>query len=137
MALLGLVESGDALDGDVVALGGAAREDDLLGVGTDEIGDLLHQMYRGHEISRDAALTWRARSTAASLSQPYAWLLEWGLPNMSRLYGIIASNTRGSYQRYYRHFPDRHKITRGVVAKLSMYNGRKFCTLSLAISRSS
>ena len=35
------VHLGDALDGEVVALGGAGGEDDLLGGGADEFGDLL------------------------------------------------------------------------------------------------
>ena len=35
------VHLGDALDGEVVALGGAGGEDDLLGGGADELGDLL------------------------------------------------------------------------------------------------
>ena len=36
-----LEEAGDALDAHVVALGGAAGEDDLLGVGADEVGNVL------------------------------------------------------------------------------------------------
>ncbi len=38
----------------------------------------------------------RAVSTAASASQPKAWLRLAAFPNVSVKYGIIASSTRGS-----------------------------------------
>jgi hypothetical protein len=41
-----------------------------------------------------AATCSRAFSTAASASQPQAWLREAGLPKCSRNHGIIASTTR-------------------------------------------
>ena len=41
------VHRGDALEGEVVALGGAAGEDDLLGDGADEAGDLLAGLLDG------------------------------------------------------------------------------------------
>ena len=40
VSLLPAIEAGDALDGDVVALGGAGGEHDLLGVGADQGRDL-------------------------------------------------------------------------------------------------
>ena len=42
-----LVHLGDALDGEVVGLGGAGGEDDLLGGGSDELGDLLAGCFYG------------------------------------------------------------------------------------------
>ena len=39
------VHLGDALDRQVVRFGGAAREDDFLGVGADQIGDLLARLF--------------------------------------------------------------------------------------------
>ena len=42
-ALLG--RGGDAQDGQIVALGGAAREDDLLGQCADRVGDLLARLF--------------------------------------------------------------------------------------------
>ena len=42
-----LIHLGDALDREVVRLGGAAREDDLLGVRADQVGDLLARLVDG------------------------------------------------------------------------------------------
>ena len=42
-----LVELDDALEGQVVGLGGAAGEDDLLGLGVDEAGNLVARMIDG------------------------------------------------------------------------------------------
>jgi hypothetical protein len=59
------VHLGDALDGQVVALGGAGGEDDLLGGGADQLGNLLARV-----------------STACSASQPKEWLRLAALPNL-------------------------------------------------------
>jgi hypothetical protein len=67
-----------AADGEVVRLGAARREDDLVVVAAEERGDLLAR-----------ALD---RLTGAA---PYTCPLE-GLPKCSRRYGSIASTTSGS-----------------------------------------
>src|SRR5262249_35688681 len=41
------IHGGDALDGEIVALGGAAREDDFLGIRTDQHGNLLTRLFHG------------------------------------------------------------------------------------------
>ena len=70
---------GHAADGQVVALGGAAGEDDFLGVGADRGGDRLPRVVDGV-----AGLVAERRATLAAL------------PYFSSKYGSIASTTRGS-----------------------------------------
>ena len=73
------VHLGDALDGEVVALGRAGGEDDLLGRRADELGDLLARLLHG-------LLRFPAEE----------WLRLAALPNLPVRYGIMASSTRGS-----------------------------------------
>ena len=81
VALL-LVEAGRALDREVVRLGRARGQDDLLAVAADQRRDLL-----------------RACSTAASAVQPNTWLRLAALPKCCVKNGSIASRTRGSTAR--------------------------------------
>jgi hypothetical protein len=62
----------------------------------DSVAPLVQTISRGSALIRLA--TWpRDFSTAASASQPQAWLREAGLPKCSRSQGIMASTTRGSH----------------------------------------
>ena len=76
----GLQGAGDALDGEVVGLGGAAGEDDL---------------FRARR-PMSAATCRRAASTASSAFQPKACVRLAALPKCSEKYGSIASSARGS-----------------------------------------
>jgi hypothetical protein len=41
----------------------------------------LHAVLHSPASCRGVPTCWRAFSTASSLSQPYMWVREWGLPN--------------------------------------------------------
>lgn len=76
------VKLGYTLNDHVVALSCSACKNDVLGLSTNDTGDCLRVIPRNVSILRcsrripNILLTARASSTAASASQPYAWVLE-------------------------------------------------------------